>query len=122
MALEFDRPFNGQQLSVAAGNAVTVGMAGGQLTDNCHTIIVYNPNAGVLFYVGWNVGGVNIATGLDAGAARLPAQTSMTIPVGKLSSRVSGATPAGATRELVVQHNNAGPQIIYITYIYGLES
>ena len=124
MALEFDRPFNGQQLGVAAGNAVTVGTTTGQLTNNCHTIIVNNPNAGVLFYIGWSVGGEDISTGTNA--ARLPAQTSMTIPIGRLSSRVSGAmatgASAGTTRELVVQHDNAGSQNIYITYIYGLES
>jgi hypothetical protein len=113
MALNTEGPFSGKEVSIPVGNTST---ALGDPGDNCHTIIVYNPDTSEKLFIGWNAAGSDIRTGVRA--ARVPPQTSMTIPIGNLSNRVN----PGST-ELVGQHEKGGSAIIvYITYIYGLES
>lgn len=116
MALYMQGPFSGKTVGIPNGATST---ALGDPGDNCHTIIVYNPDAAEIIYLGWGYPGGNIAVGGGAMtvAARIPPQTSMTIPIGRLSNRLD---PGGS--ELVGQHGKGSGIDIYITYIYGLES
>jgi len=101
----------------AVGTTATVAVAGTAvqpstpLPDNTHTVIVYNPNAAAVLYIGWaaNAGAFNIAT-----AVQIPASASITLAVGVRSQR-----PAASTDLLFVNALVPGATA-NITYVNGV--
>jgi hypothetical protein len=101
----------------AVGTTATVAVAGTAvqpstpLPDNTHTVIVYNPNAAAVLYIGWaaNSGAFNLAT-----AVQIPASASITLAVGARSVR-----PAASTDLLFINALVVGATA-NITYVNGV--
>ena len=101
----------------AVGTTATVAVAGTAvqpstpLPDNTHTVIVYNPHAAAVLYIGWaaNAGAFNLAT-----AVQIPASASITLAVGARSVR-----PAASTDLLFINALVVGATA-NITYVNGV--
>ena len=99
-SLHVTGPFYGRGRTVPTG-AACVDLGGTPLSDNVHTIIVYNKDSSDTLYVGWGVVGTDISND----AVEVPPNTSITLPIGRRSVRVAPTTnQAGNTKELVLQH------------------
>jgi len=103
------KPFLGTIATVvAAGTPVQPPTA---CPENCHTLIVYNPNAAATLLVAF---ATNAGAFVAANAARVPAGTSMTLAIGSVSQR-----PALAGDLLFVDATVNG-STANITYVNGL--
>lgn len=103
------KPFVGTVATVvAAGTPVQPPTA---VPENCHTLIIYNPNAAATVLVAF---ATNAGTFVAADAARVPAGTSMTLAIGSVSQR-----PALAAELLFVDATVNG-STANITYVNGL--
>jgi len=103
------KPFLGTVATVAAaGTPVQPPTA---CPENCHTLIVFNPNAAATLLVAF---AVNAAGFVVADAARIPAGTSMTLAIGSVSQR---PTLAG---DLLFVDATVNGSTANITYVNGL--
>lgn len=103
------KPFLGTVATVvAAGTPVQPPTA---VPENCHTLIVYNPNAAATVLVAF---ATNAGAFVAADAARVPAGTSMTLAIGSVSQR-----PALAAELLFVDATVNG-STANITYVNDL--
>jgi len=79
--------------------------------ENCHTLVIYNPNAAATLLVAF---AASAAAFVSANAARVPAGTSMTLAIGSVSQR-----PALSGDALFVDATVNG-STANITYVNGL--
>lgn len=109
------KPFQGTVVTVvAAGTAVQPTVL---LPDNCHTILVHNPNAAATVYAGFFP---TSGTFVVADAVPIPAGLSVTLALGPLSTRPAGGA-AGVADKLFFDATVNG-SIANVTYVNGLSS
>ncbi len=103
------KPFVGTVATVVtAGTPVQPPVA---VPENCHTLIIYNPNAAATVLVAF---ATSAGTFVSAQAARVPAGTSMTLAIGSVSQRPSLAA------ELLFVDATVNGSTANITYVNGL--
>lgn len=113
MAISF-KPAEGTTVNIVAGAPQFAPVFP---PDNCHTLLVYNPNAddALLQWLGFgNPGLFNAAT-----AIRIPAGASITLAIGQKSNRVTDSYYDGANydEEIPYYDLTAGAGALYITYV-----
>lgn len=107
------KPFQGIVVTVVtAGTAVAPNPA---LPDNCHTIIVLNPNAAATVYVAMVV---NAAAFSVATAVAIPAGASISLGVGSATRRPVGGTGAGA--DVLFCDASVNGSLVNVTYVNGI--
>ena len=116
MAYISHKPAEGTVVNVVAGAPQAAPVF---VPDNCHTLIVYNPNAddALLQWIGLgNPGLFNAAT-----AVRIPAGASVTLAIGVTSARVSDSYYDSANYDQEVPYYDlvAGAGPLYVTYVNG---
>jgi hypothetical protein len=114
MAYISNKPAEGTSVSLTAGSPQAAPV---YVPDNCHTLIVYNPNAddALLQWLGdGNPGLFNAAT-----AVRIPAGSSLTLAIGASSARVKDAYYDGANYDEEIPYYDlaSGTGDVYITYV-----
>ena len=103
------KPFVGTVATVvAAGTPVQPPTA---VPENCHTLLVYNPNAAATVLVAF---AANAGAFVVADAARIPAGTAMTLAIGSVSQRPSLAA------DLLFVDATVNGSTANITYVNGL--
>jgi hypothetical protein len=106
------KPAQGTSAAVAVGVPAQAAVA---VPDNCHTMIVYNPNTddALLQWVGWP------AAFNPAEAVVIPAGASITLAIGQASNRVqdSGLLAGNYFTEVPFYDITAGAGTLYITYV-----
>lgn len=104
-------PFNGEVVRVVSAGTSVATSSGPH--DNTSSVIIYNTDGTNTVLVEW-VNGAGSA--LSANAVRVPPSTSMTLPIGSVSTRLS----QGA--DLCFDITGGTNIDVEITYVNGLES
>jgi hypothetical protein len=117
MAYISNKPAQGTVAAVTAGAPVLAPILP---PDNCHTLIIYNPNVAdaLVQWVAYP------AAFVAADAVVIPAGTAITLPIGAASARVSDfvvnpAPPPTYIQEFPYYDITAGAGNLYITYVNG---
>lgn len=109
------KPFQGVSVTVVtAGTEVQPAVL---LPDNCHTLIVQNPNAAAIVYVAFSP---NAASFVLLDAVRIPAGASITLAIGPQSERPASGI-LGFSDRLFFDASVNGSTIA-VTYVNGISS
>jgi hypothetical protein len=114
MALSL-KPFQGTLVTVVvAGAAVSPAVP---LPDNCHTVLVQNPNAAAIVYVAFSP---NAASFVLLDAVRIPAGAAITLAIGAQSERP--ATGILGFSDRLFFDASVNGSIIAVTYVNGISA
>jgi hypothetical protein len=109
------KPFQGTVVTVAAaGTAVQPTLL---LPDNCHTVLIHNPNAAATIYVGFAPTSGTFAV---ADAVPVPAGLSVSLALGPLSTRPAGG--AGGVADKLFFDATVTGSLANVSYVNGLSS
>ena len=111
------KPAQGTSVSLTAGSPDNPPV---YVPDNCHTLIIYNPNAddALVQWVGWP------AAFDPTTAVRIPAGSSLTLAIGAASARVkdSGLLAGNYYAEIPYYDLVSGTGDLFITYVNSPQS
>ena len=109
------KPFQGTVVTVAAaGTAVQPTTL---LPDNCHTLLIHNPNAAATVFVGFFP---SSAAFVVADAVPVPAGLSVTLAIGPQSARPAGGTAGVA--DLLFFDATVNGSLAQVSYVNGLSA
>lgn len=93
----------------ASGTSVVPAL---EIPDNCHTVIILNPDATNTVLVGLGVAGGALPL---ASSAPVPTQSSLSLVVGALNQRASSGTD-------LIFDTTAGAVTVNVIYVNGIQS
>lgn len=104
------KPFTGEVVTVVSSGTSVASTTGPY--ENTSSIIVYNTDGTNTVLVEW---GANAGPTLSSSSVRIPPSTSMTLPIGRSSSRLTNYT------NLLFDTTGGSNIKVEITYVNGLE-